>query len=156
MQYYPSECSLSSQRLHELILSLLSICRYSSNSEISRARTNFFNGKKSFLVITERFHFFRRYKIRGARTVVFYAPPEHAAFYAEYLQYPFLKREVQKGKKVSSDGEKEMTMESLEASEVSCQTVFSKYDFLRLERIVGTEDARRMSSKEEGEKFSFV
>ena len=36
------------------------LSEYSSNSEISRARTNFFNGKKAFLVVTERFHFFRR------------------------------------------------------------------------------------------------
>ena len=37
------------------------LSEYSSTSEISRARTNFFNGKKAFLVVTERFHFFRRW-----------------------------------------------------------------------------------------------
>jgi U3 small nucleolar RNA-associated protein 25 len=128
--------------------------RYSSNSEISRARTNFFNGKKSFLVVTERFHFFRRYKIRGARTVVFYAPPEHADFYAEFLQYPFLRREVSGASK--NRPEAEAVEEVLEANEVVSQTVFSKYDFLRLERIVGTPDAKRMAKSEQGERFSFV
>ncbi len=36
------------------------ISEYSSNQEISRARTSFFKGKKAFLVVTERFHFYRR------------------------------------------------------------------------------------------------
>jgi U3 small nucleolar RNA-associated protein 25 len=34
--------------------------RYSSNQDISRARQAFFQGKKSFLLISERFHFYRR------------------------------------------------------------------------------------------------
>lgn len=105
-------------------------------------------------MVTERFHFFRRYKIRGARTVVFYAPPEHADFYAEFLQYPFLRREVSGSSKNKPDAE--MVEEQLEAGEVSSQCVFSRYDFLRLERIVGTNDAKRMCSRLEGERFSFV
>jgi U3 small nucleolar RNA-associated protein 25 len=94
-----------------------------------------------------------RYKIRGAQTVLFYAPPEHADFYAEYLQYPFLKRErpVTKGNAIT-----ETTEEVLEAEEVSCQTVFSKYDFLKLQRIVGTHDARIMCKKEGRESYSFA
>lgn len=94
------------------------------------------------------------YKIRGARTVVFYAPPEHPSFYSEFLQYPFLKREVSGSSK--NKPEEESTLESLEAGEVSSQTVFSKYDFLRLERIVGTQDARKMCKNDGGERFSFV
>ena len=34
--------------------------RYSSNQDISRARQAFFQGKKSFLLISERFHFYKR------------------------------------------------------------------------------------------------
>jgi U3 small nucleolar RNA-associated protein 25 len=41
-------------------LDFAAISEYSSNQEISRARTSFFKGKKAFLVITERFHFYRR------------------------------------------------------------------------------------------------
>jgi len=44
----------------------------------------------------------------------------------------------------------------LEAEEVSCQTVFSKYDYLKLERIVGTPDAVKMCKQAEGEKFTYV
>lgn len=95
-----------------------------------------------------------RYKIRGARTIVFYAPPEHPDFYAEYLQYPFLKRETSKSS--NNHGESQVTEVILEAEEVASQTVFSRYDYVRLERIVGTQDARRMCSREEGNTFSFL
>ena len=36
------------------------LSEYSSNQDISRARQAFFSGKKAFLLISERFHFFRR------------------------------------------------------------------------------------------------
>ena len=38
-----------------------SLTRYSSNQDISRARQAFFAGNKSFLLVSERFHFFRRF-----------------------------------------------------------------------------------------------
>ena len=127
--------------------SFASLSEYSSNSEISRTRANFFNGRISYLLVTERFHFFRRYKIRGAQTVVFYAPPEHGSFYAEYLEYPFLTRSMERDAAQQAE---------LEPSEVTCQVAFSKYDLLAMERIVGSEDARRMCLSEEGERFSFI
>ena len=40
--------------------------RYSSNQDISRARLAFFKGEKSFLLVSERFHFYKRY----ARTFI--------------------------------------------------------------------------------------
>ena len=43
--------------------SFVVLSEYSSNQDISRARQAFFNGKKSFLLISERFHFFRRYVV---------------------------------------------------------------------------------------------
>jgi U3 small nucleolar RNA-associated protein 25 len=36
------------------------ICEYSSAKEISRARTEFFHGRVRYLIVTERYHFFRR------------------------------------------------------------------------------------------------
>lgn len=40
--------------------SFAAISEYSDTPEISRARGAFFQGKKKFLLVTERFHFFRR------------------------------------------------------------------------------------------------
>ncbi|KAJ7282889.1 digestive organ expansion factor [Mycena rebaudengoi] len=98
------------------------LSEYSTNQDISRARQAFFTGKKAFLLISERFHFYKRYKIRGIRNLIFYGPPDHPQFYTELLSYPFL-----------DDG--------VEASDVTCRVLYSKYDWFRLERIAGTETA---------------
>ncbi|KII92564.1 hypothetical protein PLICRDRAFT_50928 [Plicaturopsis crispa FD-325 SS-3] len=98
------------------------LSEYSSNQDISRARQAFFSGKKSLLLISERFHFYRRYKIRGIRNLIFYGPPDHPQFYSELLAYPFLD-------------------EGVEAADVTCRVLFSKYDWFRLERIAGSEEA---------------
>lgn len=54
------------------------------------------------------------------RNILFYAPPEHAQFYSELLSFPFLD-------------------EGVDASDVSVKVMYSKYDVMRLERIVGTD-----------------
>lgn len=118
--------------------------RYSSNAEISKARTLFFKGKKSFLLVTERFHFYRRYKIRGAKTLVFYSLPDHAQFYSEYMKTPFLPGKNGQGDLVDVD-----------EGEVSSRVLFSRFDVLKLERVVGSSDARRMLSGGE-ERFEFI
>lgn len=90
------------------------------------------------LVLTERFYFYRRYKIRGARTIVFYAPPEHAVFYAEILAHPFLpgRSEV--------DSVEDPPLETVQPEEVTVQVLFSRWDTDRVARIVGSKDASRM------------
>ncbi|OCF31541.1 U3 small nucleolar RNA-associated protein 25 [Kwoniella heveanensis BCC8398] len=119
------------------------ISEYSSNSEIGRARTLFFKGKKSFLIVTERFHFYRRYKIRGAKTIVFYSLPDHAQFYSEFMATPFM------GSK-GNQGEVEV-----DEAEVSGRTLFSRFDALKVERVVGTANARRLLTSGEG-RFEFL
>ncbi|KAI0272246.1 digestive organ expansion factor [Russula aff. rugulosa BPL654] len=106
-------------------LSFTVLSEYSTNQDISRARQAFFTGKKSFLIITERFHFYRRYKIRGIRNLIFYGPPDHAAFYTEFLSYPFL-----------DDG--------VEPSDVTCRVLYSRYDWFKMERIAGTKGASQL------------
>jgi U3 small nucleolar RNA-associated protein 25 len=132
-------------RRPESKISYAAISEYSSNSEISRARTTFFKGKKDFLIVTERFHFYRRYKLRGAKTLVFYSLPDHAQFYSEFAQTPFLPSRKD-GKEVPSE---------VEAEEVSTRVLFSRFDALKLERVVGSVDARRMLGSAE-ERFVFA
>ncbi|KAG6817500.1 hypothetical protein H0H87_008126 [Tephrocybe sp. NHM501043] len=97
------------------------LSEYSTNQDISRARQAFFQGKKSFLLISERFHFYKRH-IRGIRNVIFYGPPDHPQFFTELLSYPFLD-------------------EGVDGSDVTCRVLYSKYDWFRLERIAGSEAA---------------
>jgi len=132
-------------RRPESKISYAAISEYSSNSEISRARTTFFKGKKDFLIVTERFHFYRRYKLRGAKTIVYYSLPEHARFYAEFAQTPFLP-----SRKNGEEAEAEVEVE-----EVSTRVLFSRFDALRLERVVGSVDARRMLASGE-ERFVYA
>jgi len=101
------------------------LSEYSTNQDISRARQAFFSGKKSFLIVSERFHFYRRYKIRGIRNIIFYGPPDHATFYTEFLSYPFLD-------------------DSVEPSEVTCRVLYSRYDWFRMERLAGTKGASQL------------
>ena len=63
-----------------------------------------------------------RYKIRGVRNVVFYGLPDHPQFYTEFLSFPFL-----------DDG--------VDASDVTCKALYCRYDWMKLERIAGTESA---------------
>jgi U3 small nucleolar RNA-associated protein 25 len=110
-------------------LSFEKLCEYTESKNISRARGEFFKGNVSFLLYTERFHFFRRYTIRGVKHVVFYGLPENQQFYSEMLN------------------------NLQNAEESTCMALFSKYDRLRLERIVGTKRVERMCS---GQKDAFM
>lgn len=125
-------------------VSFAAISEYSSNAEISRARTLFFKGKKAFLIVTERFHFYRRYKIRGAKTIVFYSLPDHAQFYSEFMDTPFL------ASKNKSEDEVD-----IDEAEVSSRVLYSRFDALKLERVVGSENARKLLKTSES-RFEFI
>jgi U3 small nucleolar RNA-associated protein 25 len=84
-----------------------------------------------------------RYRLRGAKTIVFYSLPDHAQYYSELMAGPFIP---------SATGKQ--TIEVDEA-EVTAQVAFSKWDWLKLERIVGTDDAKRMVSGDET-KYTFI
>lgn len=74
-------------------------------------------------MVSERFHFYKRYKIRGIRNIIFYGPPENSQFFSEFLTFPFLD-------------------EGVLGEDVSCKVLYSKLDWFRLERIVGTGGAQ--------------
>ncbi|SCV70674.1 BQ2448_3436 [Microbotryum intermedium] len=134
--------------------SFSSISEYTPTPDVSRARGAFFAGKTSFLLVTERFHFFRRYRLRGAKTFVFYAPPDHAQFYPEILSFPFTRPGHVT---VASYDDPSRMVEDVDASEITSQVVFSMFDLLRLERICGDADARRMTGAGADEtKFAYL
>lgn len=117
------------------------LTEYSEGPEIARNRARFITEKKRFLIVTERFVFYRRYILRGARTIVWFGLPDHAQYYAEMLENVFKAPE----KKGNSQPD---TAEQVDAGDVSVMALYCQYDFLRLERIVGTEMARRMVREE--------
>ncbi|KAK7269371.1 hypothetical protein RIF29_22096 [Crotalaria pallida] len=99
---------------------------YTAQSDISRARLWFYEGKRKIMLYTERSHFYHRYKIRGVKNLIIYSLPERKEFYPE-------------------------TVNMLEGSDnMACTVLFSFLDKLRLERIVGTAPAKRMVAAEKG------
>lgn len=93
---------------------------YTKQSDISRSRVWFFQGKRKIMLYTERAHFYHRYKIRGIQNLIIYSLPERKEFYPEIVNM-------------------------LEGSHsMNCTVLFSRFDLLRLERIVGTAPAKRM------------
>jgi U3 small nucleolar RNA-associated protein 25 len=73
---------------------------------------------------------------------VFYAPPDHGDYYPEILNLPF--------ETPSPSGL------PVDPAEVTSEILFSRYDFLRLQRIVGNKDAQRLVTSQEGERFTFA
>lgn len=121
-------------------LSYTSISEYSSPKDIRRARESFFSAKKRFLLLTERAHFYRRFKLRGVQTVVFYQLPQNARFFSEVLEFPFVtKADLAKGRGDAHDNEQE-----IDPNQVSTYVVYSKYDLMALEKVVGSEQAKQM------------
>ncbi|GMI92900.1 nucleolar factor 1 [Hibiscus trionum] len=99
---------------------------YTDQKDISRARVWFFEGKRKIMLYTERIHFYRRYKIRGTRNLIIYSLPERKEFYYEIVNM-------------------------LEGSDdLACTVLFSQFDKLKLERIVGSAPAKRMIKSEKG------
>ncbi|XP_065849827.1 protein NUCLEOLAR FACTOR 1 isoform X2 [Euphorbia lathyris] len=100
------------------------VADYTTPSDVSRARVAFFEGRKKIMLYTERFHFYRRYKMRGVQNLIIYSLPDRKEFYPEVVSM----------------------LE--EANNMTCTVLFSKFDQLRLERIVGTSSAKRMLASE--------
>ncbi|XP_034714506.1 digestive organ expansion factor [Etheostoma cragini] len=106
-------------------INFASICEYSSRSEVSRARHFFQKGDKQFLLFTERFHFYKRYTIKGIQNLIFYGLPSFPHFYSEVCNM------------LAAGGRGE------EAS-WTCTAVFSRYDAHKLAAITGAQRAGQM------------
>lgn len=71
--------------LEQAETSFAMLSEYTSTPDISRARARFFNGHAKILLVTERFHFFRRYNIRGIQHLLFYSLPAYPHYFAEWI-----------------------------------------------------------------------
>ncbi|KAK6535109.1 rRNA-binding ribosome biosynthesis protein utp25 [Orbilia ellipsospora] len=97
------------------------INEYSPQSSVTRSRALFASGRYKILLYTERVHHFRRYALKGVINVFMYALPANPIFYKEIIG--FLRDSITHGDA------------NLEHSKI--QALFSQWDALKLERIVG-------------------
>lgn len=118
------------------------ISEYSSRSKVDQCRNAFAAGELPFLMMTERYHFFRRHRLKGVKHIVFYGPPVNAHFYSELLN-----RMAEEEASLQDQGD-----ESASAT-LSSLVIFGMYDALALERLVGTTRVQRLLS---GEKDSHL
>lgn len=105
-------------------LSFTHISEYTRRSAVCRGRHFFLHGERRFLLLSERFHFYKRYTIKGARNLIFYQLPTYAHFYAEICAM------------LGAVGAGEQAW--------TCTTLYSKYDAQRLAAVVGAQRAAQM------------
>ncbi|KAK7864086.1 hypothetical protein R5R35_002730 [Gryllus longicercus] len=114
-------------------ISFVQICEYSKDGKIARARDHFFRSEAQFLLYSERAHFFRRFRIKGIRHLIFYQPPTIPHFYSEFCNFM---ADCNQSRKLACDSAKSVTV------------MYAKSDGLQLAAIVGTERAARMLSSD--------
>ena len=122
-------------------ISFGSISEYSTAKDVARARSHFYTGNHSILLYTERAHHFRRYHIRGVKAIIMYGLPENPIFYKEVV-----------GGFLGSS----MADTTLGEGTANVQSLFSRLDVLKLERIVGTKRCPLLLQERGGDVFDFI
>lgn len=114
------------------------INEYSDQKQLNSNRALFQQGRAKVLLYTERLHHFRRYEIKGVKSIVFYQPPSNPEFYGEVVR--FLAKSALLG--------------TADLNISTVRTIYSKLDGLSLERIVGTKRAAVLT-RGQNEVFEF-
>ncbi|XP_075982902.1 U3 small nucleolar RNA-associated protein 25 homolog [Anticarsia gemmatalis] len=110
-------------------IGFVQICEYSKDAKIARARDMFFHSEAHFLLYSERVHFFRRFRIKGIRHIIFYQPPIYPHFFSEMCN---LMQESNQNKYGGS--ECNMTVTAL----------FCQYDVARVAAVLGSARVARI------------
>ncbi|XP_031555549.1 digestive organ expansion factor homolog isoform X2 [Actinia tenebrosa] len=113
-------------------ISFTHISEYSKRSDITRARNWFLEGSKAFMLYTERFYFFYRYRIKGIRNIIFYGLPRYSHFYPEILNF--------------LDTGNTGSQSAAITTPVTCTALYTKYDSHRLAETVGSRRCCHMIS----------
>lgn len=128
-------------------LSFGTISEYSGRGDVARSRAHFQSGRHSLLLYSERAHHYFRYKLKGVRRIIFYGVPENPIFWQELVDML--------GINALNDLEWAQSQRSKQGKGL-VRALFSKWDMMKLERVVGTERVGRLVSDREGDIFEFA
>jgi U3 small nucleolar RNA-associated protein 25 len=117
-------------------LSFTSLHDYATGPEISGARSVFFNKHVKYVLVTERFHYFRRYRIRGIENLFFYSLPAEPHFYLEYIHFLA-------SYKLNLDN-KVLPATILGSPPLQIISLFDSFDYFKLSRLIGSSSASEM------------
>ncbi|KAK4933972.1 rRNA-binding ribosome biosynthesis protein utp25 [Elasticomyces elasticus] len=126
------------------------ISEYSPVKDVARGRSHFLSGRQSLLLYTERAHHYFRYKLKGVRRVIFYGLPDNARFYAEMIEA------IGVNARVDTEYAQSVGGTTGKAGRGVVRALFSKWDVMKLERVVGTDRVARLVRQGEGDVFDFV
>jgi len=108
-------------------IEFIQLSEYDNAKETQQARGAFVHGRTHLALMSERFHFFRRYnQIRGIRHMVFYDLPNRPHFYAEICNWI---RDLRR---------------PLAEDSATCRVLYCKYDILRLRAVLGNERIQKL------------
>ena len=109
------------------------ISEYSKDKKVAKARDEFYHNEKHFLLYTERAHYYRRFRVKGIRHLIFLQPPAQPGTLAELCSLQ--QAAFQNGRGGSS-------------TNMSCTVLYTKYDTVRLGLCVGSSTAGTMLGAE--------
>ncbi|CAG9535730.1 unnamed protein product [Cercopithifilaria johnstoni] len=101
--------------------SFVQLHEYAKEGKVAKARALFYKKEKKLMLITERFHFYRRYNIKGIKSLVFYQPPAQSKFYHELIN-------------------------QVNCNYAHVRVLYTKFDFLRMAHIFGDNCMRQVMS----------
>ncbi|XP_036341679.1 digestive organ expansion factor homolog [Rhagoletis pomonella] len=107
------------------------ICEYTKREKVARARDMFYHSGVHFLLYSERYHFYQRTRIKGIRHLIMYQPPMWPQLYSEMVNM------MNDSNQNAADG--------LDDS-MSITVLYTKYDIIQLNAILGTESAAEMQN----------
>lgn len=116
-------------RLMKEKLSFAQISEYTEDAKVARARDMFFHSDAHFLLYTERWHFWRRTRIKGIRHLIFYQLPTYPHFYSEMCN--LMDRMYQNPRAGT-------------LFNMSVTVIYSKFDAIALANVVGHKRAVQM------------
>ncbi|CAH0475421.1 unnamed protein product [Peronospora belbahrii] len=126
------------ESMTEKLIQSVQCCEYTTSSQISRARTSFYHGYCHVMLYTERFHFYHQYAIRGIEHLIWYGVPQWPDFYPELVNL------IRPGSHESGPHDHMHSLDQIISAEPTSIVLFTRFDYLRLQRIVGNKRAQRM------------